>query len=147
MSARITAHAALHGMRVRDVIISALDAYIDGTPVAPLDTPAMQVVRQLQKRHAEMGKLLGTLHPSRRSVPPQQKKVFSQSVGEEPGNQSSMGFDPAKYHLGSLGKCGHDWQGTGQTLRDKKNYCWQCGIERKRADRLKKKQAVQPQED
>ena len=65
--ARINAHAKLHSQRVRDVVAESLLAYLDGTQVAPLETPAAQVVRQAQQRLSEVVKLLGSVQAPRRA--------------------------------------------------------------------------------
>ena len=51
--------------------------------------------------------------------------------------------DPSKYRLGKLCPRGHDYQGTGQSLRKKKsNGCRDCDVEQKRAARQAKHQAL-----
>jgi Zn ribbon nucleic-acid-binding protein len=40
------------------------------------------------------------------------------------------GFDSEEFHLGRICKRGHDFAGTGQSLRHKTNHCAQCRIER-----------------
>lgn len=41
------------------------------------------------------------------------------------------GYDPTEFHLGRLCKRGHDFAGTGQSLRHATNHCAQCRVERK----------------
>jgi hypothetical protein len=51
-------------------------------------------------------------------------------------------FDATKYHLGKLCPRGHDYQGTGQTLRSNNvaGYCLQCNVEGTRARRAARRQ-------
>ena len=141
LPARLSAHAQLHHRSVRDVVVAALEAYLDGASIVPLDTPATQVVRQAQQRIAEGLKLLGTLHPGRRSVPPQPEKQGrpqETASGENP--QIAADFDTSRYYLGALCKRGHDYQGTSQSLRLVRNRsCWACDQEDKRAARIRQK--------
>lgn len=39
---------------------------------------------------------------------------------------SELGFNTSKYKLGRLCKHGHNWQGTGKSLRDKASNCMTC---------------------
>lgn len=49
-------------------------------------------------------------------------------------------FDPEKFYLGRLCKRGHNWNGTGQTLRYKFGSCKKCHLEQKSAALQKAKE-------
>jgi hypothetical protein len=52
-------------------------------------------------------------------------------------------FDQKKYYLGKLCPGGHDWNGTGQTLKERRgNKCRLCENAGKTARRLAKRQAL-----
>ena len=130
---RLSAHAELHSQRVRDVVAEALLAYLDGTHVAPVETHAAQVVRQAQKHIADGLKLLGTVVQAPRrapagtpaaSVTPQPD---TNGVDVTPQPDGTTAYDIEKYYLGKLCPGAHDWNGTGQTLKEKKgNKCRLC---------------------
>jgi hypothetical protein len=128
--ARINAHAELHSQRVRDVVAEALLAYLDGTHVAPLETPAAQVVRQAQQRLSEVVRLLGTVQAPRHAPagPP--------AVSVTPQPDGTPAYDPERFYLGKLCPRAHDWNGTGKTLRRiKGNKCDPCENEGKKKRR------------
>lgn len=54
-------------------------------------------------------------------------------------------FDTTKYRLGKLCQAGHDWQGTGQSLRvkNKAGYCLACNAAAARDRRQATRQARQ----
>ena len=136
--ARINAHAELYSQRVRDVVAEALLAYLDGTQVAPLETPAAQVVRQAQQRLSEVVKLLGSIQTPRRAPagPP------AASVTPQP--DGTPAYDTEKFYLGKLCPGGHDWHGTGQTKRRiTNNRCDECENEGKKARCRAKRQALE----
>jgi hypothetical protein len=132
--ARINAHAELHSQRVRDVVAEALLAYLDGTQVAPLETGAAQVVRQAQQRLSEAVKLLGTVQAPRRApAGPPAASVTTQPDG-------TPAYDTTKFYLGKLCPRGHDWHGTGKTLRRKpKGRCDFCHNEDRKEGRAAKR--------
>ena len=138
--ARINAHAELHSQRVRDVVAEALLAYLDGTQVAPLETPAAHVVRQAQQRLSEVVRLLGTVQAPRRA--PAGSPATRVTPQTEP--DGTPAYDPEKYYLGKLCPQGHDWNGMGQTLKRKKgNKCDACERAGKKARRQATRQALE----
>lgn len=56
---------------------------------------------------------------------------------------SPPAFDQARHRLGRLCPRGHDWQGTGQSLRanNRAGYCLACNARDKRRERAQKRQA------
>lgn len=126
MVARISDYADLHSMKVRDVVAQFIDAGLKGTHVAPVETPAAQVIRQAQKHLSDAVKLLGTVHAPRRasagtpaaSVTPQSD---TNGVDVTLYPDGTPAYDTTKFKLGKLCPRGHDyWNGTRQppqTLR------------------------------
>ena len=157
MNARISAHAELHSQRVRDVVAAALLAYLDGTHVAPLETPAAQVVRQAQQRLNDVVKLLGSVHSPRRAssgLPAVGMEVQSRLERAPAGGDTresadvagrwrerAFTFDPAKHQWGELCHKQHDRDG-GRSVREQgNNECVDCRWERSTAYKERKRQA------
>jgi hypothetical protein len=61
-----------------------------------------------------------------------------------PQPQSAASFDETKHYLGPLCDRGHDWQGTGQSRRSKRNQtCMACEAEAAKARRARNKARYQ----
>jgi len=51
-------------------------------------------------------------------------------------------FDTEKFYLGKLCKRGHDWNGTGKSLRRKLGHCEKCRCEREKQYRIENKDKI-----
>jgi hypothetical protein len=66
------------------------------------------------------------------TTPPTQEPV----PAAQPEMHDTPGFDTTRYYLGTLCPKGHNYQGTGHSLRrQSKRDCWDCDRERKRRQR------------
>lgn len=131
LPARLTDHAKLHRKRVRDVIVEALQAYLDGTQVLPLEASADALVRAALGHITEAARVLGRVPTTRHIVAP---------LTEDP----EWVFDSEKFYFGKLCPGGHDWHGTGKTLKRKQgNKCMACENERRAKQRQAKHQALE----
>lgn len=74
-----------------------------------------------------------------RSTPQRRAAVTPQDTPHAP----PQSFDTTKYRLGKLCPAGHDYEGTGHSLRvkNKAGYCLACNASGKRRERAKKRQA------
>ena len=147
---RLSDYAKLHNQRVRDVVAAALLAYLDGTPVAPLETGEAQMVRQAQQRIAEGLKMLGTVAQTPRRAPTRPPAVSvtppsdNHGVDVTPQPDGTPAYDTTKYYLGKLCPGEHDWHGTGQTLKKRKgNKCRLCENAGKKTRRQAARQALE----
>ena len=120
MVARISDYAELHSMKVRDVVARFIETGLAGTPVAPLETDAAQMVRQAQKHLSDAVKLLGTaIHaPRRASAGTPAASVALQadnnSVDVTPQPDGAPAYDTTKSKLGKLCPGAHQWATQGK---------------------------------
>src|SRR5687768_11450329 len=91
---------------------------------------------------AELAKLQGTVLP----LPTQDIHPTNNDILYDNGNtvvqkgSSPPGLDVTRYRLGKLCPQGHDYQGTGQSLRrQRQGDCVECGRVAKRAKRARGK--------
>ena len=154
LTARISAHAELYNQRVGDVVAAALQAYFDETHVAPLETPAAQVVRKAQQHIADGLKLLGNVvQVARRasagtatvSMTPQSD---TNGVDVTPQPNGTPAYDITKSKLGKLCPGAHQWGNTGKTLLTiNGSKCLLCEKERRARLRQAKRQAPEAPAD
>lgn len=99
----VRTYAAVHRTTVQALVIEGLQ-----WRVAPLPAPAA-----------------GTEAPER---PPAATEPLPPADQRQDQARTAGTFDASKYKLGSLCARGHDWKGTGQSLRIPRKGCYQCKL-------------------
>ena len=112
-----------------------------------------EVIQEVRRLHSALGEasavhpLYGQTEVRREGGSPavvSAEVVQGQTTGAATNGQTEVrpreplpAFDPGRYRLGKLCPRGHDWQGTGQSLRvkNKAGYCLACNAAASRARR------------
>jgi len=138
---------SLDGQPVAAIVRQALALYLgeDTSTRQPWQPPLADTAAGLaaelaaiQSRLAAVEQRLEGLEASRALV--EKRQPARQS--DRPTGSVTPAFDPTRYRLGKLCPRGHDWQGSGQSLRvrNKAGYCLACQAEDARASRAAKRQ-------
>jgi len=141
--------ALTHRRTVSELIQAALDQYRPGAPGIGADTDTVSdtllqhVLAHVDAHLAALGQVpVGPQTPvtetvtdtgtdTVETVTDTVTETITDTVTElvtETVTETGQGFDHARYHLGTLCLNGHDYQGTGQSLRanNKARYCIAC---------------------
>jgi hypothetical protein len=134
------------------LIREALAAYLADTPPTRADTPA-DSLRVLQEALDTLIRRVDTLEQlptarrqladSRRQLAADTPPTGADTRRQPPADTAPTGadtqpppYDPTRYFLGVLCPRGHDYAGTGQSVRKRSNHsCQRCDVEQKRARR------------
>jgi hypothetical protein len=136
LNERLEAYARHHGMARNAAVVELLEQSLRAESHLR-DTPTSQgviqrnVPRDAPLHHIAFEQRLAAVEATLEAL--QAQRAPSGGVARE-------GLNEATQFLGPLCERGHDWQGTGQSRRSRRNWgCMQCEVERTRAKRAAKK--------
>ena len=114
----------------------------------PVSAPATPAVADISHDNNTVIQEAVTKHRGRKGQAAAVQQDQSPALVEDtPGHSDEApAYDPSKYHLGKLCPRGHEYQGTGQSLRSNNvaGYCPACNVEDTRARRQARRQAQSP---
>jgi len=150
------------GESLSDIVREALDAYLGACPTPRLtpahassdsagkaEAPRSDTLSDIVARMAAMASDVSDIQArlARLESPPETRPAqgYPRQTPRQAPRQTTCPtqptFDPTRHRLGKLCPRGHDWQGTGQSLRvnNKAGYCLACNAEDARARRQTKR--------
>lgn len=141
------------GGSVSDIVREALEAYLGmcqtdrqtpcQTPEAPVSDTMSDVSAKLSALASDMADMRARLAQVEAALASRRPRQTPRQTGlSDTPEGPRPAFDPVKHRLGRLCPRGHDWQGTGQSLRANNHagYCLACNA----ADVRARRQARRP---
>lgn len=136
------------GDSLSDIVREALDAYLGGCQTSR-QTPALSTSDTVSARlsdiasdMADIQQRLGQIEAQMAArAAPHPRQTLRQTFVSDTSQQTPLAFDPTRHRLGKLCPRGHDYQGSGQSLRktSRSGACLAChreqGRERRQAHR------------
>src|SRR5262245_3370485 len=122
----------------------ALSAYLADTPPtgAPTGEGSADTLHRLQEQLSALVQRVAALEQVPTGRRQERTPLADRAPTGAPTASAPPAFDPTRHRLGRLCPRGHDWQGTGQSLRanNKAGYCLACNAEDARKRRAAHRQ-------
>jgi len=141
------------GAHVSDIVREALHAYLGHCQTAR-QTPDISTSDTVSDMSARLSALVSDMADIQQRLDqieaqiaaraaPHARRTPRQTPVSDTAPQPPSAFDPTRHRLGRLCPRGHDWQGSGRSLRvrNKAGYCLACQAEDARTRRATQRQA------